>query len=64
MKSLTVHTRGTGYPRASLKDCSSSYSSMSQNNTETKNGMKRTVDGAPVLLQVTISELLQRTISE
>src|SRR6218665_539440 len=64
MKSLTVHTRG--YHRASLRDCSSSYSSMSKNNTETKNGMKRTADGAPVLLQVTtcISELLQRTTSE
>src|SRR6218665_4161471 len=45
MKSLTVHTRG--YPRATLRDCSSSYSSMSKNNTETKNGMKRTADGAP-----------------
>ena len=60
MKSPAVHTRG--YPRASLS--SSSYSSMFKNSTETKNGMKRTADGAPVLLQVTISELLQRTISE
>src|SRR6218665_2902428 len=65
IKSLTVHIRG--YHRASLRNCSSSYSSMSKNNTETKNGMKRqkrTADGAPVLLQVTLSEFLQRTISE
>src|SRR6218665_3762760 len=62
MKSLTVHKRW--YPRANFSDCSSSYSSMSKNNTETKNGMKRTADGTPVLLQVTIIELFQQTISE
>ena len=57
MNSLTVHTRG--FPRASLRDCSSSYSSMSKNNTETKNDMKRTAECAPVLLQVNFySELL------
>ena len=44
------------YFRASLSDCSS-YSSMSKNNTETKNGMNRNAYGVPVLLHVqTVSE--------